>query len=54
MLNGVTFMKDAMSGQTVGSAAKIIYTCVVMSGVKNRVNYAAENPFCFQDKKNAE
>lgn len=24
MLNGVTFMKDAMSGKTVGSAAKIL------------------------------
>ena len=46
MLNAVTAMTDAMSGQTVESAATILNTC--MNGVERLVNYAAENPFCRQ------
>lgn len=41
MLNAATVMTDAMSGQTVGSVATILNTC--MSGVEKGVNYAAEN-----------
>ena len=48
MLNAVTVMTDAMSGQTVGNAATILNTC--MSGVEKGVNYAAENSSCHQDK----
>ena len=48
MLNAETVMTDAMSGQTVGSATTILNTC--MSGVEKRVNYAAKNSSCHQDK----
>ena len=41
MLNAATVMTDAMSGQTVGSVATILNTC--MSGGEKGVNYAAEN-----------
>ena len=52
MLNAVTIMTDAMSGQTAENAAKILTRCI--NGVKKCVHYSAENPFCYQYKNDAE